>query len=210
MKKAIKRIAAVVAAALLTVCATVAMPTEAKAETTKTLYLKGEAGVEYSIGLWSPFEGITFNADLADDGWTYKFTATEEEGVYKLEVVVDGFTGDGLSICVNGTETYKADTQWTEAAGKAAWEGFAAALTGDATDVHFKVTGTTIEMLDESGEEVPTTTKAPIIIGGGDDVEEEQEEEPDNMLPIVIAVVAVVLVVVVVAVVVLGKKKTNK
>ena len=225
MKKVFKKLVAVVATAVMVVCATVAMSTEAKADTTKELYLVVETDAEYSLGFWSP-SGITVNADMAADGWTYVFEKVED-GLYKLSLsVTDDYTATGLSLCVDGAENYKADPQWSGDAGAAAWTALTDALAASDA-VYFTLaendTQSTIAMTtapgasddagsDDSGEattEEPTTeekTTEASTTGAAADTNADADNGNDDgsMLPIIIAVAAVVVVAVIVVVV---KKK---
>lgn len=138
MKNLFKKLVAVVATVVMTVCATVAIPTEAKADTTKELFLEVGADATYSLGFWSP-SGVTINADMASDGWTYLFTKVED-GLYKLELsLTDSWTATGLSLCVDGNENYKADPQWSGDAGAAAWTAFSEALSGSASQINISL-----------------------------------------------------------------------
>ena len=135
MKNVFKKLAAVVATVAMAVCAMVAMPGEVKADTTKELYLEVSADATYSLGFWEP-NGVTFNADKAADGWTYVFTKVED-GLYKLELsLADGWSATGLSLCVDGSENYKADPQWSGDAGAAAWTALSDALSGSASQIN--------------------------------------------------------------------------
>ena len=155
MKKVFKKLAAVVATVAMAVCAMVAMPTEAKADTTKELYLSVESDATYSLGFWSP-SGVTINADMAADGWTYVFTKVED-GLYKLELsLTDSWSATGLSLCVDGNENYKADPEWSGEAGAAAWTALSEALSGDAGQINISLeendTQSTIAVTSTAGE----------------------------------------------------------
>ncbi len=218
MKKVFKKLAAIAATAVMTICAMVATTEEVKADTTKELYLVVENDATYSLGFWTP-SGVTINAEMAADGWTNVFTKVED-GLYKLEfTLTDDWTATGLSLCVDGNENYKADPQWSGDAGAAAWTALTEALAGADSAVYITLaendTQPTIALTTASGdssndepttEEVTTekateegTTKAPTSdndTNNGDD---------GSILPIII-VVAVVVVAAVVVVVMKNKK----
>lgn len=223
MKKVFKKLVAAVATAVMTICATVAMTTEAKADTTKELYLVVENDAEYSMGFWSP-SGITISADMAADGWTYLFEKVED-GLYKLSFsVTDDYTATGMSLCVDGAENYKADPQWSGDAGAAAWTALTEALaSSDAVyitlaenDTQSTIAMTTAPGADNSGdadsneaatEEATTeetTTEESTTKAAADDTSATTDTANNNddgsMLPIIIVVAVVVVAVVVVIV----------
>lgn len=223
MKKVFKKLATVVATVAMAVCAMVAMPTEAKADTTKELYLEVEADATYSLGFWTP-SGVTVNAEMAADGWTYVFTKVED-GLYKLEIsLTDDWTATGLSLCVDGNENYKADPQWSGDAGAAAWTALTEALAGSDSEVHFKLaendTQSTIELVSASGDagssEEPSTEEATeedttkaeekTTAASTDTTSDGDNGDDGSILPIVIVVVVVVVIA---AVVVVMMKKKN-
>lgn len=217
-KNILKKLATIAFTTVMAVCATVAMPTEAKADTTKDLYLTVDSEAEYSLGFWTGATGITVNGELAADGWTYAFEKVED-GVYKLNLTLaDDFAGDGLSLSVNGEEKYKADTQWTGEAGAAAWNALVEALAGT-DDVYITLDdeNSTIVVESASGdgvaeengdkEEDETTTAKTEKVTEAETEGAAEEEKDNNMTGVIVGVIAVIAVVVVIMVV---KKKSDK
>ncbi len=222
MKKVLKNLVAAVATVAMVVCAMVAQPTAVKADTTKTLYLEVEADATYSLGFWSP-SGITVNAEMASDAWTYVFTKASD-GVYTLEIsLADGWTATGLSLCVDGAENYKADPQWSGDAGAAAWTVLSEALAGDEAEIHFSLddAGATLsfgadsstdEPADEPSSEEPSTdakeddTTAATESNNDTTADSDNNNNNDVMVYVIIAVVVVVIIA---AVIIVSKKKKN-
>ena len=174
MKNIFKRFMAVVVATVMVVCATVAMPTEAKADTTKELYLEVSSDATYSLGFWTP-NGVTINAEMAADGWTYTFTKVED-GLYKLEMTLTAdWTATGLSLCVDGNENYKADPQWSGDAGAAAWTAFSDALSGSDSQVYIA-----LEENDTQSTIAVTKTEGGSASNEEPSTEEATSEEPTS------------------------------
>lgn len=162
-KNIMKKIAAVVATAVLSVCSIVAMPTEAKAATTTELYLETDTDAEYSLGFWQGTSGIQIDAEVTADGWTYAFEKVED-GLYKINLLLsETFSGAGLSISVNGVETYKSDPNWSGVAGAEAWIEFTEALgASDIVRIGLDATNVTITVKSsEGGNEGSEETEAP-------------------------------------------------
>lgn len=172
-KNIMKKIAAVVSTAVLSVCSIVAMPTEAKAATTTELYLETDTDAEYSLGFWQGTSGIQIDAEVTADGWTYAFEKVED-GLYKINLLLsETFSGAGLSISVNGVETYKSDPNWSGVAGAEAWIEFTEALgASDIVRIGLDATNVTITVKSsEGGNEGSEETEAP-----QDETEAPQDE----------------------------------
>ncbi len=173
-KNILKKIVTAIVTTAMTVCAVVAGTTEAKAETTKDIYLMAEDGIEYSIGFWSP-SGITVNADMASDGWTYLFTKVED-GLYKVNVTLaDDFSTTGFSICRDGSENVKCDPQWSGTDSAAAWTEFSTALAGS-EDVYMSINA------ENDSEETDTIAmeSAPVDTTTDSDTDEDADTDADT------------------------------
>ncbi len=162
-KNIMKKMVAIVATAVMSVCAIMATPTEAKAATTTELYLETDADAEYSVGFWQTTSGIQIDAEVTADGWTYAFDKVED-GVYKIDLLLsETFSSAGMSISVNGVETYKCDPNWSGVAGAEAWTAFTGVLgTTDKIYIGLDTTNVTITVKNsEGGDTTVDETEAP-------------------------------------------------
>ena len=174
MRKSIfKKLVTAVVTTAMAVSAMVAMPTVAKADTTKDVYLVAEEG-SYSIAVWNAY-GFSTTATTTETWFKYNMEKADD-GLYVLEITTadDAWT-DGIEIS-DGTNTYKVYTtadSWGVEAEMANWSAVEAALKGT-DDVYLAIdtdnwtiklteapkTETTTAETTTKADETETTTKA--------------------------------------------------
>ncbi len=147
-KNFFKKLVTAVVTTAMTVSAIVAMPTEAKADTTKDVYLVAE-DASYTLGIWNKY-GFASTATSADE-WNFAWNMTKvEDGLYKIDLTAtDDCWTDGIEIS-DGSNTYKVYTStesWAVAEQMGNWTAVEAALKG-AEDVYLALdaTNTTIAL----------------------------------------------------------------
>lgn len=221
----LKKLATLVLVTIVTFCAIVATPMQAKAATIKEIYLVESEEKEYSWGFWQGFNGVMMDAEAAADGWTYKFTKVQD-GLYKLSLsVTDDYTIVGASISVDGVELYKADANWSGEAGAGAWTSFTDAFSSvDKIYIGLDKDNNTIKVVEAPAveeTEAPKDTEATKDTEKQTEVEKETQggfisaptttvaqESDGGVSPVlIVAILGAVLVVVVVVIAVVSTKK---
>jgi len=226
----LKKLATLVLVTIVTFCAIVATPMQAKAATIKEIYLVESEDKEYSWGFWQGFNGVMMDAEAAADGWTYKFTKVQD-GLYKLSLsVTDDYTIVGASVSVDGVELYKSDANWSGEAGAASWTSFTDAFSSvDKIYIGLDKENNTIKVVEAPAvqeTEAPEDTKDTEATKDTEKTDETKENETSNgyiSAPttttsstgsdsgmsgvLVAAIIGIILVVVVIAIAVVSMNK---